>query len=159
MFTGLTVCTRISTHLSIIASTYLSTPPPRHLKWLRDLQWGNTCLPPANVPRLSTVGQTCASYQPHANMYTYIHSKVLDSCAFMCLSASFQYLPVYQMIYALRFAYPTRQGCPCNIKTPCLCIARNSRGSSPGSSSSPGEYHTCQNELPVFEYPSLPGIH
>ena len=38
-------------------------------------------------------------------------------------------------------------------------IARSSRVSSPVSSSSPGEYHTCQYELPVFEYPSLPGIH
>ena len=33
-------------------------------------------------------------------MYTYIHTKVFDSCAFVCLLASFQYLPVYQMIHA-----------------------------------------------------------
>ena len=89
---GLTDCTRISTHLSIIASMlHLSTAPPRHLKWLRDLQWGNMCLPPANVPRFSTVGQTCATYQPHVNICIYLHMYVFPIAAgdveslFVCL--------------------------------------------------------------------------
>ena len=44
--------------------------------------------PTGTSPRLSTVGQTCLPYQPHANMYMYIHIKAFDFCAFVFLLAS-----------------------------------------------------------------------
>ena len=61
--------------------------PPRHFKWLRDLQWGKHAYPTGTVPRFSSVGQTCVSYQPHANIYMYIHIKAFDLCAFVFLLA------------------------------------------------------------------------
>ena len=58
--------------------------PPRHFTWLRDLQWGYMCIPPANVPRSSSVGQTCASYRPPVNIYIYLYMYVCSCATLKC---------------------------------------------------------------------------
>ena len=117
------------------------------------------------------VSGSFALCQPHANMYMYTHTKAFDLCAFVLLLFSLQYLPAYQMIYehsshippvrVARIAYNRQQ----QIRLVMFFVPPSEHRtkppwrSSPRSSSSPGEYQTCQNELPALEYPRLPGRH